>query len=108
MIGQKKAVIRITTTSEPIEDPGGGTLPGVKVIYWETFAQVRTIKNRRDAEAYQTDIEEPKEFILRYRSDKDVTKNMLIEYNGKIYTIQGNINVDEAKKTLVLTGLTRN
>lgn len=107
MIGNKKERIRITTMSDPIEDPGGGTLPGVKITYWETFAEVNTIKNKRDAQAYQTDLEEPKEFIIRYRADKEVTKNMLIEHGGKIYTLQSNINVDEAKKTLVLIGLTR-
>jgi SPP1 family predicted phage head-tail adaptor len=107
MIGQKDQRIRITTMSDSIEDPGGGTLPGVQVIYWETFAKVNTIKNKRDAESYQTDLEEPKEFIIRYREDKTVTKNMLIEHAGQAYTIQSNINVDSAKKELILVGLTR-
>lgn len=107
MIGQKTQVIKIMTTTQPVEDPGGGVLPGGKVVYWETFAQVRSIKNKRDAQAYQTDLEEPKEFILRFREDKNVNKNMLIEYNGQDYVIQSNINVDEAKRELVLIGLTR-
>lgn len=107
MIGQKTERIKITTMTEAVEDPGGGIIPGTKTLYWETFAKVNTIKNKRDAESYQADLEEPKEFIIRYREDKTVTKNMLIEHAGNVYTIQSNINVDSAKKELILVGLTR-
>lgn len=106
MIGARKEIIQITYTT-PVKDAGGGVMPGAETIYWETFAEVTTIKNARNAQAYQTDLEEPKEFIIRYRADKSVTKNMLIKCLGQIYTIQSNIDVDHRKKTLTIIGLTR-
>lgn len=98
--------IKITHTPD-IKDAGGGVLPGPKVTYWETFAEVTTIKNKRDAQSYQTDLEEPKEFSLRYRADKSVTKNMLVEYKGKKYTIQSINDEGERNRELIIVGLTR-
>lgn len=106
-IGGKRDQIVITSITEPIKDPGGGVLPGVSFSYWETFAEVTTIKNARNAQAYQTDLEEPKEFRIRYRADKAVTKNMLIEHAGRTYVIQSNIDTDVRKRELILIGLTR-
>jgi SPP1 family predicted phage head-tail adaptor len=98
--------IRITHTPD-IKDAGGGVTAGPKVIYWETFAEVTTIKNERNAQSYQTDLEEPKEFSLRFRADKTVTKNMLVEYKGKEYTIQSINDEGERKRELIIVGLTR-
>lgn len=106
-IGGKRERIRITTVTDPVEDAGGGILPGIPSVYWETFAEVTTIKNARNAQAYQMDLEEPKEFRVRYRADKSVTKNMLIEHDGLTYIIQSNIDTDVRKRELILIGLTR-
>lgn len=106
-IGSKRDRIRITTVTDPVEDPGGGILPGVTETYWETFAEVTTIKNARNAQSYQTDLEEPKEFRIRYRADKAVNKNMRIEHLGLTYVIQSNIDIDVRKRELILIGLTR-
>lgn len=104
--GQNRAVIKITTIAI-VNDQGGGVLPGVKTTYWETWADVSAIKNKRDAQSYQTDLEEPIEFKLRYRSDKHVTKNMMVEYKGNEYTIQSIVNTEERNYELVIVGLTR-
>ena len=106
-IGGKRERITITSITEPIQDQGGGVLSGVPYSYWETFAEVTTIKNARNAQAYQSDLEEPKEFRIRYRADKNVTKNMLIEHAGLTYVIQSNIDTDVRKRELILIGLTR-
>ncbi|RAJ28871.1 phage head closure protein [Pedobacter cryoconitis] len=106
MIGNKRERVTIVTF-EDLKDPGGGVTPGQRVVYWETWANVTTIKNQRNAQAYQTDLEEPKEFAIRYRPDKQLTKNMIIEYRSAKYTIQSNINVDERMRELTIIGLTR-
>lgn len=106
MIGQKRERVEILVT-QTVKDPGGGTIPGAQVVYWDTYAQVTTIKNQRNAQAYQADLEEPKEFRIRYRPDKNVTKNMLIKHNDMMYTIQSNIDVNQRKRELVIIGMTR-
>jgi SPP1 family predicted phage head-tail adaptor len=106
MIGQKRERVEFMVT-QTLRDPGGGTLPSNQVVYWDTYAQVTTIKNQRNAQAYQADLEEPKEFRIRYRPDKNVTKNMLIKHNDLMYTIQSNIDVNQRKRELVIIGMTR-
>jgi len=90
-----------------ITEPGGGKLPGAQALFWETFSRVVTIKNKRDAESYTTNLEEPKEFIMRYRPDRIVTKNMIIVHLGTEYTIQSITNTDDKNRELVLVGITR-
>lgn len=104
--GKNRERINITVTVS-VRDPGGGMKPGAKTSYWETWAAVTTIKNTRNAEAYQTDLEEPKEFKIRYRPDKKVTKNMLVEYNGEDYTIQSLVDTNERKREQIIIGLKR-
>lgn len=106
MIGARRERIAIMVT-EPMRDAGGGVLPGVPAVYWETSAEVKTIKNARNAQAYVIALEEPKEFTIRYRADKHVTDNMLIIHDGLTYIIQSNIDVDSRKRFLTLIGLTR-
>lgn len=106
MIGNKRERISITVT-ESVRDSGGGVMPSVPSVYWDTFAEVKTIKNARNAQAYVMALEEPKEFIIRYRADKHVTDNMLIHHDGLVYTIQSNIDVDVRKRFLTLVGLVR-
>jgi len=44
---------------------------------------------------------------LRYRADKKVTKNMMVEYGGDAYTIQSIENVGQRNRELIIVGLIR-
>ncbi|WP_166641947.1 phage head completion protein [Pedobacter duraquae] len=89
-----------------IKDAGGGQMPGGQALYWATSVRVYTIKNKRDAESYTTNLEEPKEFVMRYRPDKTVQKNMIVKYLNTEYTIQSITNTDDRNRELVLVCLT--
>jgi SPP1 family predicted phage head-tail adaptor len=87
-----------------------GFITGVPVSYWLTRAEVKPLSdggdpNSRRTEDYQTTLQTGFTFKIRYRSDKTVTKAMSLVYSGATYTIHGIQNVDEANKTLIVTGL---
>ena len=62
--------------------------PG-EVIYWETNAQVKDMKDKYKAEVYGVGLEEAIVFTIRNRSDKEVKKDMQVKFRNKYYTIHG-------------------
>lgn len=90
--GEYNKKISIYTETE-VEDDAGFKIRS-KSIVLNTWAKVKTtkgftlIKNNTDFEQAYTN------FTIRYPK-KEITRDMLIEYKGKTYTIEYLNNVDE-------------
>lgn len=103
--GKNKHSVIFWQKSAPVVDDGGGIIPGAETVFWITNAEigkVKTLNNRRDQEAYETDLMELMQFKLRFRPDKVVTKNMQIQYGGQRFTIQNIEDVKELRKEILI------
>lgn len=86
---------RISIFKEEVTEDNAGFKVKSKSIVLSAWAKVKTtkgytlIKNNTDFEQAYTN------FTIRFPR-KEITRDMLIEYNGKIYTIEYLNNIDEA------------
>ena len=86
---------RISIFKEEVAEDNAGFKVKSKSIVLSAWAKVKTtkgytlIKNNTDFENAHTN------FTIRFPK-KEITRDMLIEYNGKIYTIEYLNNIDEA------------
>lgn len=85
---------RISIYAETQQEDNAGFITKSKSIVLNAWAKVKTtkgftlIKNNTDFEQAHTN------FTIRYPK-KEITRDMLIEYNGKTYTIEYLNNIDE-------------
>ena len=85
---------RISIYQETVKEDNAGFGVSTKSIVLKTWASVKTskgytlIKNNTDFEQAYTN------FTIRF-PQREITRDMLIEYNGKTYTIEYLNNVDE-------------
>lgn len=90
---------RISIFREEVTEDNAGFNVKSKSIVLSAWAKVKTtkgytlIKSNTDFEQAYTN------FTIRFPR-KEITRDMLIEYNGKIYTIEYLNNIDEANKEL--------
>lgn len=90
---------RISIYAEVEQEDNAGFKTKSKSIVLNAWAKVKTtkgftlIKNNTDFEQAYTN------FTIRFPK-KEITRDMLIEYKGKIYTIEYLNNVDEASVEL--------
>ena len=86
---------RISIFKEESKEDSAGFITKTKSIVLNAWAKVKTTKgytliiNNTDFEKAYTN------FTIRFPK-KEVTRDMLIEYNSKIYTIEYLNNIDEA------------
>ena len=86
---------RISIFKEEVAEDNAGFKVKSKSIVLSAWAKVKTtkgytlIQNNTDFEQAYTN------FTIRFPK-KEITRDMLIEYNGKIYTIEYLNNIDEA------------
>lgn len=86
---------RISIFKEEVAEDNAGFKVKSKSIVLSAWAKVKTtkgytlIKSNTDFEQAYTN------FTIRFPK-KEITRDMLIEYNGKIYTIEYLNNIDEA------------
>jgi SPP1 family predicted phage head-tail adaptor len=86
---------RISIYTEEAKEDGAGFVQKTKSIVLKPWAKVKTTKgftliaNNSDFEKAYTN------FTIRFPK-KEITRDMLIEYNSKIYTIEYLNNIDEA------------
>ena len=85
---------RISIFTETQQEDNAGFIVKSKSIVLNAWAKVKTtkgftlIKSNTDFEQAHTN------FTIRYPK-KEITRDMLIEYNGKTYTIEYLNNIDE-------------
>ena len=86
---------KISIFKEEVKEDNAGFITKTKSIVLNTWAKVKTtrgytlIANNTDFEKAYTN------FTIRFPK-VEITRDMLIEYNSKIYTIEYLNNVDEA------------
>ena len=86
---------RISIFKEEAKEDNAGFIVKTKSVVLNAWAKVKTTKgytlivNNTDFEKAYTN------FTIRFPK-KEITRDMLIEYNSKIYTIEYLNNVDEA------------
>lgn len=86
---------RISIFKEEAKEDGAGFITKTKSIVLNAWAKVKTTKgytlivNNTDFEKAYTN------FTIRF-PQKEITRDMLIEYNSKIYSIEYLNNIDEA------------
>ena len=90
---------KISIFKEEVEEDNAGFNTKTKSIVLNTWAKVKTTKgftliaNNTDFEKAYTN------FTIRFPKT-EITRDMLIEYNSKLYTIEYLNNVDEANVEL--------
>ena len=86
---------KISIFKEEVNEDNAGFITKAKSVVLNTWAKVKTTKgytlivNNTDFEKAYTN------FTIRYPK-VEITRDMLIEYNSKIYTIEYLNNIDEA------------
>ena len=86
---------RISIVKEEANEDSAGFVTKTKSVVLNAWAKVKTTKgytliaNNTDFEKAYTN------FTIRFPK-KEITRDMLIEYNSKIYTIEYLNNIDEA------------
>ena len=90
---------RISIFKEEAKEDGAGFITKTKSIVLDAWAKVKTTKgytlivNNTDFEKAYTN------FTIRFPK-KEITRDMLIEYKSKIYSIEYLNNIDEANVEL--------
>lgn len=104
MIGDKRERITIWR-NQSVQVPGGGMSEPVEVLYWDTWAQVKPIKAKRTLDAFQVELKGGFELKVRYRKDKEVTKDMTVKFRGKNLVVHSVINEGEMDTELTIIGM---
>lgn len=90
---------KISIFKEEVKEDSAGFNTKTKSIVLNTWAKVKTTKGYTLI-ANNTDFEQAyTNFTIRFPK-KEITRDMIIEYNSKIYTIEYLNNVDEANVEL--------
>lgn len=83
LLNQKIRIVKYI----PVDDGAGGTTTE-RVDYWQTSAEVKQMRSRRDVQANQDQLKPVTMFTMRDRKDKNVTTDMSLFYRGIEYSIQ--------------------
>ena len=91
---------------EKIRDEGGGT-DTIPVLYWSTWAEIEQVKGSRVAETFQDRLKQVYSIVVRFRNNKNIESNMLVEFRGKttaIHTIDNERFKDKFIELIVSVG----
>lgn len=101
MIGQMRDKVTFKT---PVSTPvgGGGTSTTYNVVLTD-WVQAKQWNSSRDQVEQQTTLKTVYRFKLRYRAAFTPDKSMLVEYEGKDYTINGIDTVNERDRYWLIT-----
>ena len=79
--GDLNQSIAIFSFNNNIDDGAGGSQPS-RVLYWSTSAMVRQLSSYELTQLGITDLRDVFEFTVRYRTDKTILNNMILNYRG--------------------------
>lgn len=99
-LNQKISIYRM----DNIADGSGGSEQRL-ILYWETNSRAVQLKSNPFLQALQGTFQDGYTFDVRYRSDKNVQKDMIIKYRGGDLIIQSCINDDVYKKWTTITAV---
>lgn len=91
----------------PVDFPldGGGFVTEF-VFSFEEWTKVEPLSSRRTLQDNQIELVDGMRFNVRYRSSPQPTKSMLVEYEGKKFTINSIVEVDQRKRYWQIVALT--
>lgn len=87
--------------------PGGGA-ETTWVVAFQEWTKIEPLRSSRRLEDSQIQLQDGFRFNIRYRDKVQPTKSMLLEYEGKDYTINSIIEVNERKRYWQITAVTNN
>ena len=91
---------RISIFKEETKEDGAGFVTKTKSIVLKPWAKVKTTKGYTLISS-NTDFEKAyTNFTIRFPKKVEITRDMFIEYNSKIYSIEYLNNIDEANVEL--------
>jgi SPP1 family predicted phage head-tail adaptor len=82
-----------------VPDGAGGTTPSETEIL-ETWASITPVKGQRAFQYNQIIQSTWYDVLLRYREDTTITKDLILDYNGKELILHSVINKDERNRTI--------
>ena len=97
-INQRIQIYLISST----DDGYGGSFPN-RSVYWETNADVEQKTVRRVDEGSQIHFDPIWKFKIRYRNDKNILNDMLVNWRGSWFVIQNYIPDVVYQQYMVLT-----
>lgn len=94
---------------EPVNTPvpGGGSV-SEWVVAFEDWTKIEPLRSSRRLEDSQIQLQDGFRFNIRYRTMDHPTKSMLVEYEGKDYTINSIVEVNERKRYWEIVAITNN
>lgn len=85
--------------------PGAGTQTEY-VFSFEEWTKVEPLTSRRTLQDNQIELVDGMRFNVRYRSSPQPTKSMQVEYEGKKFTINSIVEIDQRKRYWQIIALT--
>lgn len=104
MIGEMRDRIRIKSPVDITDEGGGATSVYHTVI--EDWTKILPNSSRRVEENGQINLNDGFKFHIRDRSSVTVNKKMLVEYDGKDYTINAIDPYKNRHRWLIITAIT--
>ena len=96
--GKLKERVNIYELTDGVDEYGSTITQ--RVLYWETWADVKPIRGRKYLEAQQEVMKDSFKITVRYRADKNPNKRLQMDYRGKVLNLTSIIN-DEVDKLYV-------
>lgn len=106
MIGQMRDRV---VFKEPVDTPVDGA--GADTVYVESFVdwtKIEPLSSNRQLTDNQIQLQDGFRFNIRYRTSPQPNKKMLVEYEGKDYTINSITERNERKRYWQITAITNN
>lgn len=92
---------------EPVDFPvAGGGFVSEYVFSFEEWTKVEPLTSRRTLQDNQIELVDGMRFNVRWRDDPQPTKSMLVEYEGKIFTINSIVETDQRKRYWQIIAMT--
>lgn len=84
---------------EPVDSPvSGGGFVSEYVFSFEDWTKVEPLSSRRTLQDNQIEMVDGMRFDIRWRSSPQPNKSMRVEYEGKIFTINSIVEMNQRKR----------
>lgn len=91
----------------PVDTPvSGAGFVSEYVFSFEEWTKVEPLTSRRTLQDNQIELVDGMRFNVRWRATPQPNKSMLVEYEGKIYTINSIVELDQRKRYWQIVALT--
>lgn len=91
----------------PVDTPvSGAGFSSEYVFSFEEWTKVEPLTSRRTLQDNQIELVDGMRFNVRWRATPQPNKSMLVEYEGKIYTINSIVELDQRKRYWQIIAMT--